>query len=55
MTTVWDGIIDSKMLEKSGIELQKNLADAAKSCDWTTVIDVIGAQPDFVNITRPDG
>ena len=55
MDIVWDGITRAETLHEDAARIRHALADAAKTCNWSRVVELICRNKDLVNTTRPDG
>ena len=55
MDNIWDGITQSKTLDPKFAQIRHELANAAKSYDWTRTIEILSEHPQLANSSRPDG
>lgn len=55
MDIVWDGVTRSDDLNEELVVIRKTLADAGRSCDWKTVLDIVTANREFANSCRVGG
>lgn len=55
MDIIWDGITQSKSLNKDAANARFRIADAAKSCEWSTVFEILTEYSEFINSCRPSG
>ena len=53
MDIVWPGITRSETLNESASVARTELADAAKSCAWSRMFELLAEHPDLVNYARP--
>lgn len=51
----WDGVTVRATYQNSIVERRDRLADAARAGDWTTVLTLLTAAPEWVNATRIGG
>lgn len=55
MDVTWDGITQSRTFNEKIREIRTALADAAKSHDWPTVLNLLEINHEFVNSCHLDG
>lgn len=55
MSVVWDGITRADTLWPEAGKSRQDLADAAKRCDWSRVLELLARDASLVNTVRPDG
>ncbi|HSL00374.1 MAG TPA: ankyrin repeat domain-containing protein [Rubrobacteraceae bacterium] len=55
MKAVWDGITRTQTLNETGVQIRHQLADRAKTCDWSGLLNILSERPEYVNVTRPGG
>jgi len=53
--SVWDGVTRSETLHHDAALLRQQLADAAKSYHWDSVLSILSRRRELVNSTRPGG
>lgn len=55
MDIIWDAITQAEGLPEDAVQVRHALADAARSCDWPLVFDLLAAHRELVNTTRLGG
>ncbi|MCK0092879.1 hypothetical protein MWU77_19060 [Rhodococcus sp. F64268] len=57
MTLTWDGLAQpaEALLPPDVLRTRHALADAAKRCDWSAVMELLDESPQLVNTSRPGG
>lgn len=55
MDTVWDGVTRADSLSEDAANARLRLADAARSGDWPTVLEILTTNSEFINSCRPGG
>lgn len=55
MDVVWDGVSMIETLTEAAAATRLRLADAAKSGDWASVLELVSQDRNLVNVTRPGG
>jgi hypothetical protein len=55
MVIVWDGKVQTEILDPRDLQVRHGLADAAKNYDWPHVFKILHKHPELVNTTRPGG
>lgn len=55
MDIIWDGATHLGASGDSFVKTRSSLADAAKSCDWKSVFDLLAEHGECINSCRPGG
>lgn len=55
MSVNWDGMTQPKTINEPWLQSRIELADAAKTGDWTKVMTVLEKYPEMANVSRPGG
>lgn len=55
MNVTWDGVVRLDALSENAAKARVRLAEAARSYEWPTVLEIISGDSELANSCRPDG